>query len=85
LKVAIELDAAARDELVFAEAEPDGGRKPRHGPHPDRLRASSCKPPIRGIRCSETVPPKAPDLSLQEVQWLILWQSILMEPLGCVG
>jgi hypothetical protein len=82
LKVAIKLDAAARDELVFAEAEPDGGRKPRHGAHPDKLRASRCKPPIRGIRCSETVPAKSTRPLLQEEQWLILWQSILMEPIG---
>jgi hypothetical protein len=41
-----------------------------------------CKPPIRGIRCTEAVLPRVPDLLLQEEQWLILWQSILMEPLG---
>ena len=35
MKVAIELDAAASDELVFAE--PDGGRKPLHGAHPDKV------------------------------------------------
>ena len=75
----MELDAAARDELVFAE--PDGGRKPRHGAHPDELRAPDATH-HPSIRCSETIPPKAPDLSLQEEQGFILWQFILMEPLG---
>jgi hypothetical protein len=39
LKVAVELDAAACGRTGLADAVPDGGRKPRHGVRPGKLRA----------------------------------------------
>jgi hypothetical protein len=60
------------DELVLPTPYLTVGASHDTEAHPDKLRASRCKPPIRGIKCSETVTPKASDLSLHEEQRLHL-------------